>query len=176
MKSHLAAALALALWSGSALAQTPTSPPAGAPAFVSAQPAGEWSANVFIGEAVLNSEGERIGDINDLLFDPSGRITMAVIGVGGFLGVGEKNVAVPFSALTVSDGPNGERLLKVPLTKDSLRQAPEFKFRERTTFMKAKDKATELGHKALEKASELKDQAVKKFEEMKKNDSNSKPQ
>src|SRR5258706_3657974 len=154
MKRHLAATvLVMALTSGPVFAQTTTGSGVSAE-FLTGQPAGEWSANVFIGEAVLNGEGERIGDINDLLFDPSGRITTAVIGVGGFLGVGEKNVAVPFALLTVTGSGDG-RVIKASLSQDALRQGPGFQFRERTTVLKAKDKASEMGHKALEKASEL---------------------
>jgi hypothetical protein len=58
--------------------------------FVTVQPAGQWLASQFIGQPVTNNAGERVGDVNDLLFDKSGQVSTVVIGVGGFLGVGEK--------------------------------------------------------------------------------------
>ena len=55
---------------------------------------------------VTNEAGESIGNVSDLLFDKSGRIVTVVIGVGGFLGIGEKSVAVPFASLTVAADAN----------------------------------------------------------------------
>ena len=158
-------ALAVLLSVGGALAQTDGDPSA-APNFVTEQPVTERSASIFLGDNITNPAGETIGNVNDLLFDNSGRISTVVLGVGGFLGMGEKNVAVPFNSLTFSTGPDGERVVKVPLTKDALKTAPEFKPTEKTTYMKAQEKATEIGTKTMEKAGELKDQAVKKIDEM----------
>ena len=69
--------------------------------FATQQSANEFLARVFIGQAVHNTAGERLGDVNDLAFDRKGHISTVVIGVGGFLGMGEKSVGVPFSALTL---------------------------------------------------------------------------
>ena len=142
------------LASAPAFAQSPTSPIAN-PAFVAQQPAGESLASMFVGQDVTNAAGDKVGDIRDLLFDKSGRITMAVIGVGGFLGLGEKYVAVPFGALTITSGAKGERIVTAALSKEALQNAPEFKPTEKTTFMKAR-----------ETAGELMDQAGKKIEDM----------
>src|SRR4051794_9817269 len=57
---------------------------------------GEWRASKVVGLSVYNNNNESIGTINDLLTDKSGSIKAVVIGVGGFLGVGEHLVAVPF--------------------------------------------------------------------------------
>ena len=119
-----AAALAAAPLTGLALAQTASSPNA-ATSFVTQQPANEWLARVFIGQAVHNSAGEIVGDVNDLVFDRQGRISTVVIGVGGFLGIGEKSVGVRFDALTFNVGKNGERVIVVALSKQDLMQAPE---------------------------------------------------
>lgn len=136
--------------------------------FVTEQPANEWRARLFIDADVQNTSGEKVGEISDLVFDKTGRISTVVLGVGGFLGLGEKNVAVPFGALSYGAGKDGARTIVVGLSKDALKQAPPFKATEKTTLGKMKDKAVDLGNKASEKAGELKDQAVKKVEDMEK--------
>jgi sporulation protein YlmC with PRC-barrel domain len=166
---RLAGALAMvaAPLAGQALAQAPGSSGATMP-FVTQQPANEWLARVFIGQAVHNAAGEAIGDVNDLVFDRKGQISTVVIGVGGFLSIGEKGVGVPFSRLTFSVGKNGERVIVVALSKQDLTGAPAFKATEKTTYDMVKDKAVDLGHKAADKAVELKDQAAQKIDDMKK--------
>lgn len=159
--SAVAAVLLLAPATG--IAQSPQ-----ADAFVTVQPAGQWLAGQFIGQAVTNQAGEKIGDINDLLFDKSGRVINVVIGVGGFLGIGEKYVAVPYSTLSITADPQGKRVVSVPLSKERLQAAPDFKPTEKTTFMRAKEQAGELGQKALDKTRELTDKAGKKIEDMRK--------
>jgi sporulation protein YlmC with PRC-barrel domain len=135
--------------------------------FINEQPANEWRSRLFIGAAVQNPAGETVGDVNDLVFDHSGRITTVVLGVGGFLGMGEKNVGVPFNALTFESGKDGARVIKVPLSKEDLKKAVAFKPTEKTALDTVKDKAVEIGNSASEKAGEIKDKAVKKVEEMK---------
>ena len=159
-----ALALASAPLSFPALAQAPK--PAVAMQFVTEQPPSEWLARVYLGAAVQNDAGERVGEIHDLLFDRSGRISTVVLGVGGFLGVGEKNVAVPFSALTYNVDKNGARTIAAALSKEALKQAPVFKATEKTTMDVVKDKAADMSHKTMDKAVEIKDQAVKKIDDM----------
>lgn len=72
-------------------------------------PTGTLRASKIIGVGVIGMDHVRIGSIEDALFDDTGRIRAVVIGVGGFLGVGEKYVAVPFDQLTWNTG-------DVPLT------------------------------------------------------------
>ena len=165
----LAGAMALAAAGpfGQALAQT-ASTSAAVTKLIIQQPDNEWLARVFIGQAVHNAAGETVGDINDLVFSHKGQISIVVIGVGGFLSMGEKSVGIPFDALTLNVGKNGERVIVVALSKETLVKAPEFKASEKTTFDKVKDKASDLGHKAADKAVELKDQAAKKIDDMKK--------
>jgi sporulation protein YlmC with PRC-barrel domain len=163
----LAGALALATAPpfGQALAQQAGS--AGATtSFVTQQPANEWLARVFIAQAVHNAAGETVGDIKDLVFNHSGQISTVVIGVGGFLSVGEKSVGIPFDALTFNVGKNGERVIVVALNKDALVKAPVFKATEKTTFDKVKDEARDLSHNAVDKAVDLKDQAAQKIKDM----------
>ncbi len=136
--------------------------------FIMEQPPGEWRARVFLGAKVQNSAGETVGDINDLMFDPAGRISTVVLGVGGFLGMGEKDVAVPYGALTFKADKDGARVIVVALSKDALKLAPAFKATEKTTLDTVKEKAAEIGHKTVDKAVELKDQAAKKIDDMQK--------
>jgi high-affinity K+ transport system ATPase subunit B len=166
MKTSLTGVLlALAVTAGPAFAQAPGG--AGTP-FIVQQPAGEWLTSLFIGQLVSNPAGETVGDINDLLFDKTGRVTVAVLGVGGFIGIGDKSVGVPFSSLGFSTGKDGKRVVTVALTKQALQAAPAFNATEKSTYTKLKEKAEDLGHKAVEKAGELKGQAAKKIEDMKK--------
>ena len=168
-RTHVAAfALALAASAIPSLvnAQAPTVPPL-ASRFVVEQPAGQWLAHVFFGAPVQSTSGEVIGDINDLLFTPAGQISTVVLGVGGVLGLGEKNVAVSFTSLSFKVGPEGARVIVVALTKADLQAAPAFKAIEKTTYDAMRDKAAELGKKTAEKAGQLKDQVVKKVDEMK---------
>jgi hypothetical protein len=163
----LAGALALTAvsYSTAVLAQTANS--ATTMSFVTEQPAGEWLAHVMFGAVVQNPAGEVIGDVNDLVFNPAGQISTVVLGIGGMLGMGEKNVAVPYSALSFKTGADGARVIVVALTKDELKLAPAFKATEKTAYDVMKDKAIALGKSASEKAGQLKDQAMKKVDEMK---------
>jgi hypothetical protein len=58
-----------------------------------------WRASQLEGVDIYNNNNEKIGDVSDVLVDQSGKVEAVVIGVGGFLGIGERNVAVPFNAL-----------------------------------------------------------------------------
>lgn len=67
--------------------------------FVTKQETTQWRAPKLIGVSVYGSDGKEIGKIDDLLMDHNGAAQTAVIGVGGFLGIGKKDVGVPFSAI-----------------------------------------------------------------------------
>ena len=60
---------------------------------------GEWRASKLVGVDVYNDANEKIGDINEVILDKSGKIANVVLGVGGFLGMGEHYVAVAFDKL-----------------------------------------------------------------------------
>jgi sporulation protein YlmC with PRC-barrel domain len=92
---------ASALLASVAFAQTPSSStdrPSTAAATTSSDSSfqGNWRSSKMVGLSVYNDNNESIGSVNDLLADKSGNIKAVVIGVGGFLGVGEHLVAVPF--------------------------------------------------------------------------------
>ncbi|MBA1155318.1 PRC-barrel domain-containing protein [Microvirga mediterraneensis] len=67
--------------------------------------AGQWRASKIEGLNVYNNNNEKIGDISELLVDQSGKIEAVVIGVGGFLGMGEHDVAVPFDQIKFVNEP-----------------------------------------------------------------------
>lgn len=114
---------------------TMTPPAAGAPAAGTTGMTGEYltqqsetqiSANDYIGKPIYNGENNSIGDVNDLILEENGGIVAAVVGVGGFLGIGEKNVAVPMDKLTVTREENNDLRLTTTETAESLKSAPEF--------------------------------------------------
>jgi sporulation protein YlmC with PRC-barrel domain len=67
--------------------------------FVDGQQQSDWMTSVLIGRSVTNTQGETLGDINDIIIDEQGKVVAVVIGVGGFLGIGEKNVGVRYTDL-----------------------------------------------------------------------------
>jgi sporulation protein YlmC with PRC-barrel domain len=67
--------------------------------------AGMWRASKLIGVNVYNDQNEKLGDINEILLDPSGKVDGVVVGVGGFLGMGEHNIQVEMSKLKFVDEP-----------------------------------------------------------------------
>jgi sporulation protein YlmC with PRC-barrel domain len=78
-----------------------------------------YRANVYD-----NSEN-KIGDVTDLVINNDGNVTTAVIGVGGFLGVGQKDIAVPFRDLKISSR-DGKEWLMLYQTKEELRSMPRY--------------------------------------------------
>jgi hypothetical protein len=67
--------------------------------FVREQTPQQWSAQALIGRTIYNLENDELGEINNVILTEDGRVAAVTIGVGGFLGLGEKDVGVPFSAL-----------------------------------------------------------------------------
>ncbi len=108
---------------------TPSTPSTAATApggsFLDAQQSDQWLASKLIGTTVRGGGDESLGEVSDVVLAPDGRAVAVVIGVGGFLGVGEKSVAVPFSAVEKVRASDGDRLV-VRHTKDELKAAPTF--------------------------------------------------
>ena len=100
--------LAAALLSTTALAQN--APAAKAPTqaqttTTQVKHAGEWRTSKLIGVNVYNRQNEKIGDINEILLDPSGKVAGVVVGVGGFLGMGEHDVLVKMDQIKFVNEP-----------------------------------------------------------------------
>jgi sporulation protein YlmC with PRC-barrel domain len=90
--------------------------------------AGEMRASKLIGTRVNNEAGERIGDINEIVLSKDGKVAAVVIGVGGFLGLGEREVAVKFESLRLTQDANNNTVAAISATKDSLKSAPEWRW------------------------------------------------
>jgi hypothetical protein len=95
--------------------------------FLSEQKPDDWLASNIIGQAVVNAQDEKIGSINDLVTDRSGNVQAALIGTGGFLGIGEKKVAVRFEALKLARSDDDKVRVVLNVSKDDLAAAPDFK-------------------------------------------------
>ncbi|MBX9588986.1 MAG: DUF937 domain-containing protein [Hyphomonadaceae bacterium] len=86
---------------------------------------GWTSISTYHNQEIYNRAGERIGVVKDLLIGPDGKINAAVIGVGRFLGIGDKDIAVPLAVLLVERRDNSGHLI-MDVAKDLLRTAPAF--------------------------------------------------
>jgi sporulation protein YlmC with PRC-barrel domain len=87
-------------------------------------------------QSVYDPNDKKIGEVMDVLVDKSGRVSSLIIGVGGFLGAGEKDVAVPFEAVQVTNKNNNKWYLVMNTTKEELKSAPGFKYdRDSTTWV-----------------------------------------
>lgn len=160
-KNFTAALFGAILFTAPAMAENAKAPPPG-PANHQAQAQQKvsvgdlWRGSKIIGLNVYNEKNEKIGDINELLLDKQGKVETVVIGVGGFLGMGEHDVPVKFSELkwvnepvhsnatssanrpTTTTGagapPNARRDQNYPdhavfnATKEQLKSMPEIKY------------------------------------------------
>jgi hypothetical protein len=87
----------------------------------------QYLASTLLDAVVMNPADEEIGDVNDMIVTKEGQVEGVVIGVGGFLGVGEKNVAIELSRLQISqDSDDGDLHFTLDATQDELSNAPEF--------------------------------------------------
>jgi putative membrane protein len=135
--------------------------------YVTRQAPNDWTAEALIGRSVENSNGDDLGEINNVIINEKGDVVAVVIGVGGFLGIGEKNVGVPFDALdfrTVDpaehrtdktaeekadqkkesaearfDSEHEDVHILLNTTKDDLEAAPEFAWLEQQASERAQD-------------------------------------
>ena len=139
IKHALAAAALVAILASPAFAQinnnaNSTAANSAAGGFVQSQHATDWRGSKLIGSIVYGPENASIGSINDVLIGNDSQVRAVVIGVGGFLGVGEKNVAVPLNALNITRRPESNAIDKIAVsyTKEDLKNAPQFAFDEGT--------------------------------------------
>ena len=94
----------------------------------------EQSADQVLGSTLLDAtavspEGETIGDVTDMVVSNDGQITGVVLGVGGFLGIGERKVAVSFDQIEIREGEAGDITFVLSATREQLEAAPEFQTR-----------------------------------------------
>ena len=85
-----------------------------------------WSVKKdMLGKDVYNDKKEEIGDINDVIVSPNKEVSWAILGVGGFLGIASKLVAIPMDQLALTNG----RFVLKGASKQALKDMPEFKYR-----------------------------------------------
>jgi hypothetical protein len=94
--------------------------------FIGEQADDAFLASELIGQTVYNSADEALGDVNDVVWSEEGGIDAIVVGVGGFLGIGEKSVAVSYDMVNITTDENGNKKLILEATEEELSGAPEF--------------------------------------------------
>jgi hypothetical protein len=113
--------------SGSSASDTSAKSGASSANVISQQKPDEWLASKFKGTDVLGPDNQKVGDVSDILFTKDGKIDAYIVSVGGFLGVGSKDVALAPSQFQVVPGDSkSSDKLKISLTKDQLKQAANF--------------------------------------------------
>lgn len=96
-------------------------------AFLTEQGPDQVSANEYIGRSIYTAAEENIGSVRDILIEKDRGVVAAIVGVGGFLGMGEKSVALPVASISIIRTPdNGDIRLTTTETAESLKAAPEF--------------------------------------------------
>jgi sporulation protein YlmC with PRC-barrel domain len=131
MKALALAAAGVLIASTAALAQQP----AGQGGLMTSIPGNSRTVTDWYKQNVYDQKDQKLGEIMDLLVNQSGQIEAAIVGVGGFLGAGEKDVAVSFNAIKPTKK-NDKTYLTLDTTKDALNNAPGFKYdRQSTTWV-----------------------------------------
>ena len=120
MKKTLSAAIVLLAATGFAAAQTTHAP------IMSSPPPGK-TVTKYYKQSVYDPAKDKIGTVDDVILGDNGQVTGLVIGVGGFLGAGEKDVAVAFDAVH-AEMKDGAWYLTLDTTKDALKSAPGLTF------------------------------------------------
>jgi hypothetical protein len=119
----------------------------GSPQFLAKQASDDWLASNLIGHTVYNAQDEIVGDINDLVTDKDGKIVAALVGSGGFLGIGQKDVALRFEDLKLARDENDSVKIIADLNKEVLAAAPDYETlaEQEVTVGAAKDDREDLG-------------------------------
>ncbi len=147
MKILTTAALLSCMAATSALAASET---------LTTAPADSSTVTNYYKQSVYDPQQNKIGTVDDVLVDKSGKVTALIVGVGGFLGAGEKDVAVPFSAVK-TEMKNNKPYLTLDATKDSLKAATGYKYdRDKTTWLVDNSSRTDKTTGATQDRSEKK--------------------
>ena len=128
-------------------AQTQPMPPAerSAPMALNSIPANSATITHWHKQSVYDPGDNKIGEVDDVLIDREGKATALILGVGGFLGIGEKSVAVPFNAVRVTTKDNNKWYLVMNSTKDALKTAKGFKYDRNAMAWVAEDAPATTG-------------------------------
>ena len=127
-------------------AQTETAPPAATDTTTTAAidkstltevPSGELKAEELVGTTVYGADDKNIGEISDMVLSQDGKVEAVIIDVGGFLGIGEKPVAVSFDKLAFMADKDGNKYLYTNFTKEQLDAQPAY---DKGTFAEQREK------------------------------------
>jgi hypothetical protein len=124
MKRLVALSTGALLITSTAFAQTMS---AGRAELMTSVPSASLTVADWYKQNVYDQSNNKIGEVMDVLVGPSGQVSAAIVGVGGFLGAGEKDVAVNFSSIKQSKK-DDKVYLTMNTTKDALKSAPGFKY------------------------------------------------
>jgi sporulation protein YlmC with PRC-barrel domain len=160
MKTALAALAALAIAVSPVAAQTTTSAPL---SFSDRQSDSQMLVTDFFGTPVTGKDGQPLGKLSNLVFGQDGRIELAVISIGGFLGIGEKEVAVPFEALK-SGTVDNKQVFILDATNDELKAAPVYKTLSGEAL---KQRMSDWRAKAQQSWADIKNRAAKTYDDAK---------
>lgn len=86
-----------------------------------------YRSSKIVGSSIVNQNDDKVGTVDDLIIEPSEKVPFAILSVGGFLGIGEHLVAVPFNSLRISQ----DKIELPGATKDELKKLPEFEYSKR---------------------------------------------
>ena len=136
----------------------------------------QWTATSFIRQPITGPGGKQVGDVNDVVFNPNGKLAAIV---GGFLGVGERNVAIPVLHADTVGKSKDDAIVRVNITKDALESAPPYEAVEQVgivdkLFQQAKafnakvipsaktvaDKSAKLGGELIDETAKLSDRGI----------------
>ena len=104
------------------------------------QQPGQIDAERLIGRNINSPEGERVGEIDSVLIGRDGKIQAVIVGVGGFLGIGERKVAIDWNQLKFQD--NDQRVV-ANVTRDQLKNMPEFQYSDNSNNRDRNDRVAE---------------------------------
>jgi sporulation protein YlmC with PRC-barrel domain len=128
MLKHIVLAAFLTCGAAAAYAQPQQAagPPASATVDSKMAPSATADTRKLIGRNIKNADDETIGEIKSIYINKDGRVDSVMVGVGGFLGMGDREVRIAWSDLKITD--NGEKVM-VNMTKDELKAKPEYRYR-----------------------------------------------
>ena len=128
MLKHIVLAAFLTCGAAAAYAQPQqaASPPASTTVDSKMAPSATADTRKLIGRNIKNADGDTIGEIKSIYINKDGKVDSVMVGVGGFLGVGDREVRIAWSDLKITD--NGEKVM-VNMTKDELKAKPEYKYK-----------------------------------------------
>jgi sporulation protein YlmC with PRC-barrel domain len=133
MRKLTYAAIMLALATTAASAQTPQTAPkavaeGSAATILTSIPANAMTVTHWYKQSVYDPSDAKVGEIMDVLVDRDGKIAVLIVGVGGFLGMDERDVAVPFNSVQFKTKDNNKWYPVMNTTKDALKNAPGYKY------------------------------------------------